>query len=165
MERRHVDGDGTGGPGTAVHGGVVDLVHVHQPCLAVGAVFGSGGLFRGMALRWDGAAWAYVSTPPLYQVALGGVSCTSATTCLVVGDHQPFVLSDPSRAVALRWDGDALTAVPGVAVGLQSALGAVSCTRTRWCAAVGSFTTRGRGLQPLVERWSGVTQTRMWAPG
>ncbi|HUD69444.1 MAG TPA: hypothetical protein VMQ40_04325 [Acidimicrobiales bacterium] len=102
----------------------------------------------------------------LYAAALTGVSCATSTSCLAVGttspaDTQQFL---PYADVGI-WGGSSLTAVRGAVVGEQSALGAVSCTRANWCAAVGSFTTPSGAAQPLVERWDGVTLNRMFVPG
>jgi hypothetical protein len=132
-------------------------------CLAVGASYGCCGLSDGIALAWDGSSWTSVSG----GAVLSGVSCTRATSCLAVGavsssdnDVVPFLY-----AAVERWNGSSLTALGGAPVIHESSLGGVSCTRANWCAAVGSFTTHGGAILPLVERWNGTTLNRMWAPG
>jgi hypothetical protein len=136
-------------------------------CLAVGWEYGCCGSLGSIALAWDGSSWTSVTmSTALGEAVLSGVSCTSATSCLAVGGVSPADLQKfHPYAVAARWDGTALTTVAGAAVGPQSVLGAVSCTRANWCAAVGTFTRRTGGPQPLVERWNGATLNRMWAPG
>jgi hypothetical protein len=137
-------------------------------CLAVGGGYGAGGTSGSIAMSWTGSNWTNVSnmSPALYFAVLSGVSCTRATSCLTVGavspaDAEMFL---PYAAVG-RWNGASLTAVGGAPVGRESSLGGVSCTRANWCAAVGTFTRRTGRVQPLVERWNGVTVNRMWAPG
>ena len=101
----------------------------------------------------------------LAGAVLSGVSCTSPTTCLVVGTVSPADVDTfvPYAVVGL-WSGTTLTPVAVPAVAAQTELGAVSCTRANWCAAVGSFTQRGSVARPLVERWNGATLHRMGAP-
>jgi hypothetical protein len=136
-------------------------------CLAVGISTGCCGSTGGLAMAWNGSSWSNVTmSTALYAAALTGVSCATSTSCLAVGttspaDTQSFL---PYADVGI-WGGSSLTAVRDALVGKQSALGAVSCTRANWCAAVGSFTTRGGVVQPLVERWDGVTLNRMFVPG
>ncbi len=136
-------------------------------CLAVGINTGCCGSTGGFAMTWNGSSWSSVTmSTALYAAVLTGVSCATSTSCLAVGtsspaDEQNFL---PYADVGI-WGGSSLTAVRGAVAGKQSALGAVSCTRANWCAAVGSFTTRGGTVQPLVERWDGVTLNRMFAPG
>jgi len=135
-------------------------------CLAVGLNTGCCGSTGGFAMAWSGTSWSDVKmSTALYAAVLTGVSCATSTSCLAVGttspaDGQQFL---PYADVGI-WGGSSLTAVRGAVVGKQSALGAVSCTRARWCAAVGSFMTPSGAAQPLVERWDGVTLDRMFVP-
>lgn len=132
-------------------------------CVAVGESSGAAGELSGIILVWGGSSWTDVSDPS--QIWLNDISCTGAKSCLVVGTIRPndFQSFQP-RAVVGKWDGTGLTAVTGHAVGQQSALNAVSCTRRNWCVAVGTFTRRTGRVQLLVERWNGRTLNRMWAP-
>ncbi len=135
-------------------------------CLAVGIESGCCGSTGGFAMAWNGSAWSNVTmSTALYAAALTGVSCATSTSCLAVGttspaDEQHFL---PQADVGI-WGGSSLTALRGAMVGKQSALEAVSCTRANWCAAVGSLTVRSGAVQPLVERWDGLTLNRMFVP-
>jgi len=133
-------------------------------CLAVG--FNAGGTRGGIVMSWHGSRWAVPKvSSKLSSAVWGGVSCTSATWCLVAGDVSPANTQNFLHYPVIgRWNGTSLAALGFTRVGRESALGAVSCTRARWCAVVGSYTTRDGAQDPLIERWDGVTIDRMWAP-
>jgi hypothetical protein len=48
------------------------------------------------------AGWVIQPTPSLTGSQLLGVSCTSADSCIAVGDHGSF---DKSKPLAEAWDG------------------------------------------------------------
>jgi hypothetical protein len=115
---------------------------------------------------WRRSHWVSVPTKTSLNGYLRGIACTSATSCLAAGASAPSSpLGAPYSATIQRWDGTAWTSIAGAAFGQQSSLNAVSCSRTNWCAAIGSMTTRTDATGHLVERWNGVTLNRMWAPG
>jgi hypothetical protein len=132
-----------------------------KSCLAVGTDSGCCGGHRGMALAWDGSSWTDVSGVAS-DVSMSGVSCTKVTSCLVVGTKSPNDSeSFQPSAVVEKWDGTTWTAINVEAVWKQSALNAISCSNTNWCAAVGSYTTGSGVTYPLVERWNGRTLNRV----
>jgi hypothetical protein len=84
------------------------------------------------------------------------VACTSATFCVVVGDHAVGKYQDSGLAEA--WDGLTwrLQHTPAVAYG--SSLAAISCAAANRCMAVGSYNANKIGVAeplPLAERWNG----------
>jgi hypothetical protein len=115
-------------------------------CTAVGNSFDSDG-YHALAERWDGTAWTTQTISDLYNGYVYGVSCASATTCIVVG-------SDPS--VTLAWNGAAWSADTNPADG---GLNGVSCTSITECTAVGS-----NRVGPLAEHWNGSTWKIQAAP-
>jgi hypothetical protein len=85
--------------------------------------------------RWNGARWTIQPTPDDPVTRLGfddvlkGVSCTSSSACLSVGD-----------SLAERWNGTGWTTVLPPE---GSNLIGVSCTSSTACMIVGSFDTSG----------------------
>src|SRR5205085_10210153 len=124
--------------------------------VAVGPAEGSGEI---LAERWHGRSWSSRAIPdpqgPLASV-LNGVSCPSATACIVVGSFNQTANGSP-LPLAESWDGNHWTvasppAPDGAATGQ---LDAVSCTSSTQCIAVGRFSTTVDGLpSELVELWS-----------
>jgi IPT/TIG domain len=135
-------------------------------CMAV-SINGSGAL----AEKWNGTAWSLVPIPDTdasgFQVgpeSLNGVSCTSASFCMAVGQS----IVQNSQTITVRWNGTAWSIVPspnvtapnsaGTLAPTANALSAVSCTSASACTAVGgaggSFPTFAASL---VERWNGAT--------
>jgi hypothetical protein len=103
------------------------------------------------------ATWSIQSTPTIAGStgsALSGVSCTTGTACVGVGDYVNG--SGADVALAERWNGTAWsvlsTPVPTGATG--SALAGVFCATTSACAAVGYVNASGVKMT-LVERWDG----------
>lgn len=131
-----------------------------------------------LAERWNGRAWAKLPSrkvPQQYLSGLSGVSCTSKTACIAVGDYRRGQGCDGSdatqcieRAVAETWDGRSwrLAPVPLPALARHnSSLSGVSCTTTRFCIAVGGYeygsgctNYYGQGpcsRQTMIVRWDG----------
>jgi hypothetical protein len=136
-----------------------------RSCLAVGQ-YGYASdheLGWGFAERWNGVHWFFsrVPRPPnaLFS-ALDGISCRSARTCTAVGEYAIADAGGRSNMVALieRYDGARWSLQRSPApVGAGSSLGAVSCTSSSACTAVGAVSSTTPGdEQPLVETWDGV---------
>jgi hypothetical protein len=102
--------------------------------------------------------WSIQSTPTLTGAigsALSGVSCTTRSACVGVGD---FVNGSGAKlALAERWDGTAWSVLPTpIPTGAtDSALTGVSCTTAGACAAVGYYTNASGVNMTLVEGWDG----------
>jgi hypothetical protein len=127
-------------------------------CVAVGRFVNSSG---GMPLgeKWNGATWSSQEPPEPTggkENFLMGVSCTSSTACIAVGE---FVNSS-GKPVPLgeKWNGTKWSAqeppVPTEAAG--SDLASVSCTASTECIATGFFNSPETFL-PLADRWNGTT--------
>ncbi len=125
-------------------------------CIAIGEDSDNGDDSFTLAERWDGTTWSIQPTPnPSGSSArLSGLSCTSDTSCIAVGDYH----NDEYRSFTLaeRWDGPqwSVQTTPTLAGATDGSLGEVSCESRMACIAVGSA-----GNRPLVERWDGATWT------
>jgi hypothetical protein len=134
-------------------------------CLAIAVNVSKSGSSAQVVVAWNGTAWRSVAVPtPNPTVALinlAAVSCTSATSCLVVGRYLTLAGAGAERPYALTWNGTSLTptAAPPVPTGGGFAsLTGVSCiTTTTSCIAVG-YSHGGAG--PLImETWNGAKWT------
>ena len=124
-----------------------------KACVAI-LPTGDGGW---VALKWDGRSWA--SAPPsLFRgldlsqdVLLDGVTCSSATACVLVGSFYPFgTIAQTGFATGLASPHPPLVADPG---SVESyALISVTCT-TATCMAVGDYTNATGAVQTLAEQY------------
>jgi ribosomal protein L24E len=132
-------------------------------CFAVGfnaspALF--SGIVRPVTERWDGERWSMVDAPiPQYNnhALLGGVSCTSESSCFAVGSSG-FSLgtSHSLQTLVEQWDGKRwsaeISANPSPA-STDTNLAGVSCAGATICFAVGSeITANDAGSRPVIER-------------
>ncbi|HYP56437.1 MAG TPA: S8 family serine peptidase [Solirubrobacterales bacterium] len=118
-------------------------------CIAVGWAATSTGR-TALAARWDGSKWTLLSLPTPASakgdVNLRGVSCSSATSCVAVGDYVTERLWGylPARIEPLvqAWDGAAWTIQPAPSVEGRklTTLRGVSCSSAAACTAVGGAT-------------------------
>lgn len=108
------------------------------------------------AERWNGTDWTveYLPSPPeaVGAVSDGGVSCSSATSCTVVGT---YYTGSQNRTLAERWNGRGwliqTTVDPSARVNV---LKSVSCSQPWACTAVGQYEDHGVWAT-LAERWNG----------
>ena len=117
MERKCVDAaDRPGAERTGPSVTEQRFVHDGRQCMAVGysyttGAFGSGGNF--LAERWNGTAWTLDGvTTPAADLApnLSGVSCTSATFCMAVGDYYTALSGNSllgETGISETWNGAA----------------------------------------------------------
>jgi hypothetical protein len=86
---------------------------------------------------------------------LNGVSCTSASACIAVGNS---TTGTTDEVLAERWNGKvwAITPAPSPSGATLSNLNGVSCTSASACTAVGYYASGSSNL-PLAERWNGTT--------
>jgi len=122
-------------------------------CMAVGssALKAADGVdisTRSLVERWNGKNWSVSSLGSMGDT-LVGVSCTTPTFCIAVGD------------VMERWNG-AKWLMLGSPKN-NGTLNAVSCTSTLGCVAAGSYGPR-LGQSTLVERWNGKNWTVLASP-
>jgi hypothetical protein len=112
--------------------------------------------FGEFAETWNGSRWTVQAVPDGNASAdLDGVSCRSARWCMAVGSKASGDTN--SVPVADRWNGTSWTRAtpPAPARATTSGLGAVACSGTRACTAVGSFAKGSSAPKPLAERWNG----------
>jgi hypothetical protein len=136
-------------------------------CVAVGDVTFGVGVFDTFAERWNGISWFKefpVNRSNTFN-QLQGVSCTSASSCLAVGNysdpasHNGMTLGELSPGIA-SWTPQS-TPSPGTT---NSYLDGVSCTSNGGCLAVGGFDDI-RGTQvPLVDSYDGFNWSFVQPP-
>lgn len=145
-----------------------------RDCLAIAGTSAqsAGAAPVAMAIaRWNGSRWtrARAALPRgTRSVDLAGVSCRTATSCLVVGDYYTSAGSGASsHALALTYNGTSLRPLPAVPLprsATQATLSGVSCTTAAHCVAVGAAVGSSSGFSPngpdsLIETWNGTKWT------
>jgi hypothetical protein len=101
-----------------------------------------------LAYAWNGTKWT-AQPPPATGGFLNGVSCTSAASCIAVGDGATWL--------AETWNGQTWTPMPTSG---SPGIDAVSCSSATACTAVGISDGAG---QAAIERWDGTTWTAQQA--
>ena len=154
----------------AGHWSVQQIPHLREPaasglldvscrsatwCMSVGGSLAARGQL--FVERWNGRTWALVHAPVpkgASQSQLGGISCTSARTCIAVGT---FTRSGHATPTAERWDGArwALMPVPVPAGTVDAGFLGMTCISAHSCFAVGSWGNRSGDDQALLEQLSG----------
>jgi hypothetical protein len=118
-----------------------------------------------IALHWDGMAWTRVFiNKPTPDTRLLGVSGSSSTDVSVVGYHS-FGGPVGQKTLALHWDGTVWTKVQsadGPYGGNQLDGVSVSGPGDAW--AVGEYGGPGGGTRTMVERFDGMSWTRVDSP-
>jgi hypothetical protein len=117
--------------------------------------------------RWDGTAWAIVTSPqPAVDNSLSSVTCTSASACWAVGysSNNQVDSSQVDQSLILVWNGTVW--LPGITPGVPApeaqTLAGVTCTSSSDCWTVGSLTsgwTKG-----VIEHWDGTSWSTVTAP-
>jgi hypothetical protein len=132
--------------------GILDSISCTSParCMAVGSVEQNGTF----AETWDGKNWSVVPTPNPegLNALLTGVSCSSASSCVAVGDHHNAKGAVVTLAEA--WNGSKWSIVPSAGPepnGINVFLGDDCPTASR-CLAVG-VSNPGPSL---AEEWDGT---------
>ena len=95
---------------------------------------------------------------------LGGVSCTSARSCIAVGGYET---ASGAYTLAEHWNGTKwyVQHTPNPSGVKNSNLEAVSCTSARSCVAVGSYANAGDTVGfTLVESWNGTSWSIQHSP-
>jgi hypothetical protein len=105
------------------------------------------------AEHWNGTTWAAQNLP---GAGLTGVSCPSTTSCIGVGG----TTTDTYDGTA--WTAHDIKATPTGGSPLQ--LAAISCESSAACEAVGSYTTAGGIVVPLVLGYDGSTWSAQQTP-
>jgi len=144
-------------------------------CFAVGFSVFHG--WNTLVEHWNGHSWSIMPSPnpPGFQYhRLRGVSCPSTSSCYAAGFSQHVGNSGPSTVKALveHWNGHTWSAVtrPTPAGTDDWSLGAVSCSSTASCVAVGYYWVGGAAYavgaveKSLVEHWDGHTWSILTSP-
>ena len=133
-------------------------------CFAVGV---SDTATRGNTLveHWNGTRWSVVPSPnPVgsFAAELTGVSCSSTTDCLAVGD---YLSATSAAALVEHWNGTrwSIVASPQPSGVVAASLSGVSCSTPTSCLAVGSTET-DTAQTALIERWDGTKATIVPSP-
>jgi hypothetical protein len=131
-------------------------------CTSPSSCFAVGQGTTGLVEQWNGMKWSTMANPSPAGSILHGVECTSPTFCMAVGARSAG--GSVGEAVFVeRWNGHSWTALgtPNVANARFPILGAVACTSTVNCKAVGNFLPPDGRALPLGERWDGTAWTRV----
>ncbi len=121
-------------------------------CLATGSFdFLTAASSRPLTEAWQAGRWHVlrISGPRIPGFFPLGVSCGSASSCIVVGSIDVGY----GRPAAERWNGRTLRALP-VPRPRSGNLNGISCATPRRCIAVGNYHTAGTEY-PAAERWNG----------
>jgi hypothetical protein len=136
-------------------------------CVAVGWYVNGAGTNVTLAERWNGSEWSVQSTPDPAGAKgswLYGTSCTSSTSCTAVG----WSKNSTGTYVTLveHWNGTewSIQSTPNPAEATSSWLGAVSCSSSAGCTAVGDYKNGAGSKVALVERWNGTEWSIESAP-
>jgi hypothetical protein len=127
-------------------------------CTMVGSWLDRMGRGQPLAQRWNGTAWTGQHPPSPKgndYAALGGVSCTSAASCIAVGKWTSNPNLIPEVTLAETWNGTAWTIqpTPNPATAKMSHLDSVACPSATACVAVGSY-WNGTITQTLTETYT-----------
>jgi hypothetical protein len=136
-----------------------------KSCTVVGSVEFEH-VAHGLAETWNGSSWTVNATPwPLnaQDLALNGVSCTTAKACTAIGSNTRDI-GGAKEAVVLRWNGTEwqLEEAPDPTEELEAGEGdeweldGVSCLSSTYCVAVGAYNNPGEDPVALAEVWNGV---------
>ncbi len=140
-----------------------DLISVSCPnstsCAAVGSFVNGSGATATLAEEWNGSTWSLIHSPNRSGATgseLDGVSCTSASSCVAVGDS--FNNVGNSRTLAESWNGATWSIVPSPnpAKGQENTLSSASCISTTNCTAVGDYWALPGETVVLIETWNGT---------
>jgi hypothetical protein len=134
-------------------------------CVAVGNSYEvDNATSNQIAAQWGGSSWTEISAltpaPTTTNSWLNGVSCVSATFCMVVGTVQS---GSTYTAEAQVWDGSGWGSLPGPAGAASSwgnTLTAVSCSSATFCVALDRYNAPLTPTQYLIEQWNGTS----WSP-
>ena len=136
-------------------------------CTAVGSYTNSSGQNVPLAEKWNGTTWS-LQEPPAptgskYNL-LWGVSCTSSTACIAVGEYTNS--SEKREALVEKWNGTEWSLQePPLPTGRKGGLlRSVSCTSSTECTAVGGVLNGTEGYLPLAEKWNGTAWTAQEPP-
>ena len=111
------------------------------------------------SLVWNGKTWSIEKVPAAPKGTndwLYGISCTSKSFCLAVGDD--YIHGEVQPAMAASWNGKAWKLRPAQTPKASNgtALLGVSCTSAKSCQAVGNYLNHGLAFASVGESWNGT---------
>ena len=124
-------------------------------CFAVGVSFATPSSHtRSLVERWNGSSWSVMPSANggATSTWLAAVACTSATSCMAVGNTTSSGSGGPAYAERLVGNNWSTVAIP--AAGTNALLSDIACTGPKNCFAVGEYTRSGVS-QPLALLWNG----------
>jgi subtilisin family serine protease len=158
---------GWSGSQTGMAGQVTDV-----SCTAANACTGVGRQYSWsdppQVVRWNGFSWTKqtAATPSERTGFAQGVSCASATSCVMVG--YTATTKEPTKTLPLAeiWNGSSwsLQSVPAPEGAVSTTLVDVSCTSASACTSAGSYTNGSQKTFALIERWNGSSWSVVSVP-
>jgi hypothetical protein len=131
-------------------------------CEALSAYRSDGGL-HGVAVEWDGSAWAATQDMPSPTAASDtspqAIFCGSASTCEAVGTFDVAGNANDPKALGEAWNGSAwqLQNAAVTAMATANTLSSVSCPSDSFCMAVGQHDNSAGDVINLAEAWNGTS--------
>ena len=132
----------------------------------VGASHQGTGLWKTLAMHWDGSAWSIVTTPDPGGIdSLNAVVGISSDNVWAVGEVSTSARTAGSQALVMHWDGTAWSVVDtGIRV-QNGTLSTVVALAPDDIWAAGSYADKsGTVLQPLFMHWDGKTWQEVGVP-
>ncbi len=128
-------------------------------CIAAGDFVSASGKRVPFAESWNGTAWTLQEPPNptgSTETYVRGVSCTSSTACVAVGQFGTG--SGEVVLLAESWNGTAWSVQepPRPTGKPDSYLYSVLCTSSTTCMAIGDYVSGSSGRTPLAESWNGT---------
>ena len=136
-------------------------------CFAVGSAQ-SGSTQSTLIERWNSTAWSIMASPNAAGVpssVLLGLACPSATSCVAVGETNPFAgIQHAGNTLVERMSGTTWSVVtsPNPEPDRGSSLAAIACPAATHCFATGTQYLEG---ETLVEEWNGSSWVLDAPPG
>jgi hypothetical protein len=134
-------------------------------CVAVGYNISPAGLDQTLIESRQGPDWAVQLSPDQGggNNYLYGVSCTTSTSCVAVGNDVND--SDVSQTLIESWDGSSWSIVSSPNQGSgNNSLSNVFCLATNACTAVGAYVNGSGAQQTLIESWDGTSWSIVSSP-
>jgi hypothetical protein len=136
-----------------------------KACTAAGDYVKEEGVIDTLVEVWAGSEWTIQATPNQTGATtsiLGGLSCTSSSACIAVGESQNAEGVISALAERLKSKEWLTLSVPNPTGATASELHGVSCSTSSACTAVGWYKNSSGTKLALAERWNGkewVVQT------
>ncbi len=130
-------------------------------CMAAGFNNAPAGIDQSLTEEWGGTSWSTVTSPDTLSTqanVLNGVSCTSPSFCIAVGNYNT---GSNTLVVIDQWNGTSWSMVSNstfnVNTGVNNNLLGVSCQNTAFCMTAGYYVGTSTSDQTLIEEWNGTS--------